>query len=63
MILVFGAIGLARIFRPDKFMGRPGINGQSRTLVRSFGVVFIVLAAFMVYLFLADTFLASRHGV
>ena len=56
-------VGLGRIFWPDHFVQRSsGLNG-TRTSVRCFGVVFIALAAFMLYAFLADTFLASRHGV
>jgi hypothetical protein len=63
MILVFAAIGLGRIFWPDHFVQRSsGLNG-SHTSVRWFGVVFLVLVAFMLYAFLPDVFLASRHGV
>jgi hypothetical protein len=63
LILVFGGIGLGRIFWPDHFVqGSSGLNG-SRASVRCFGAVFIVLVAFMLYGFLADTFLASSHGV
>lgn len=54
MMLVFGGIGLGRIFWPDHFVQRSsGLNG-TRTSVRCFGVVFIALAAFMLYAFLAD---------
>lgn len=54
MMLVFGGIGLGRIFWPDHFVQRSsGLNG-SRTGVRGFGVVFIALAAVMLYAFLAD---------
>ncbi len=54
MMLVFGGIGLGRIFWPDHFVQRSsGLNG-SGTRVRGFGVVFIALAAVMLYAFLAD---------
>ena len=54
MMLVFGGIGLGRIFWLDHFVQRSsGLNG-TRTSVRCFGVVFIALAAFMLYTFLAD---------
>jgi hypothetical protein len=63
LILVFGGIGLGRIFWPDRFVQRSsGLNGN-RTSVRCLGAVFVVLVVFMLYGFLADTFLASRRGV